>query len=457
MFTSMFTRSSNLHYGRIGLCLVILMLSGCQKISYHHEYKRTQEMVNEVLDQSINVEQCSDFCEPVNELSRNRAIQIALYNNKKLQASYEELGISKADLLEAGLLKNPSISASFNIPDAKKNIRTNIEVEAPLLSLTDLWQIPRRKKVFKDKLEASIYGVVKVAFEIYTNTRLAYDTLMFTHALLENAQQTADRITLLRYDLKKRKEFGFASDLDISLAEVEVGTWELKITELKALLEEYHARLCLIMGLDPLCYPLFILTEKLATLIPSLPEKDELIHWALEHHYEIILARLQIKYYQDLIAYENSRKITECALGIAFKQDFDPHQSGIGPYVSAEVPLFNHNQAAIARAEFHLKKAEKEYQQAQLTVIANITAAYVRFEGVRENVSVFDKKLTLFNQQALKYTQEFHKQMQITLPTLLQTEAALYKTQRKYLQTLHHMLDAYTNLEMAVGKKLDRF
>src|SRR4051812_27534990 len=44
-------------------------------------------------------------------LTPERATQIALLNNPTLQAAYEDLGVAQADLVQAGLLKNPVFDA----------------------------------------------------------------------------------------------------------------------------------------------------------------------------------------------------------------------------------------------------------------------------------------------------------------------------------------------------------
>src|SRR5579862_7217059 len=51
------------------------------------------------------------------ELTLDRAVQIALINNRNLQASYEDLGIAQADLVQAGLLSNPVFNAIIRFPD----------------------------------------------------------------------------------------------------------------------------------------------------------------------------------------------------------------------------------------------------------------------------------------------------------------------------------------------------
>jgi len=49
-------------------------------------------------------------------LSVEAAVEIALLSNRTLQATYEELGIAQADLVQAGLLKNPVLFGSARFP-----------------------------------------------------------------------------------------------------------------------------------------------------------------------------------------------------------------------------------------------------------------------------------------------------------------------------------------------------
>src|SRR5271170_1780140 len=51
------------------------------------------------------------------DLNVNQAAQIALLNNHHLQATFEDLGIAQADLVQAGLLKNPVFDMGVRFPD----------------------------------------------------------------------------------------------------------------------------------------------------------------------------------------------------------------------------------------------------------------------------------------------------------------------------------------------------
>src|SRR5438045_2734755 len=49
-------------------------------------------------------------------LTADGAVQVALLNNRDLQALYAELGVAQADLVQAGLLKNPVFDGAARFP-----------------------------------------------------------------------------------------------------------------------------------------------------------------------------------------------------------------------------------------------------------------------------------------------------------------------------------------------------
>ena len=55
-------------------------------------------------------------------LSVEAAVQIALLNNRMLQATYEELGVAQAELVQAGLLKNPVFGGMVRFPTKKPGV-----------------------------------------------------------------------------------------------------------------------------------------------------------------------------------------------------------------------------------------------------------------------------------------------------------------------------------------------
>src|SRR5882672_9879258 len=69
------------------------------------------------------------------ELTADSAVQIALLNNRSLRGTLEEIGLSRADLLQAGLLRNPEFAASFRFPDRPPSLQT-LNTHWRVISLT---------------------------------------------------------------------------------------------------------------------------------------------------------------------------------------------------------------------------------------------------------------------------------------------------------------------------------
>ncbi|MEO6755005.1 MAG: TolC family protein, partial [Chthoniobacteraceae bacterium] len=94
-------------------------------------------------------------------LTVSRAVQIALLNSRELQAAFEDVGVSAADLREAGTWKNPTFDLSVRFPDRAPS-GSNWE-EAVAFDLLDLFMIPLRKRVAAEHLAAA---QLRVAHEV---------------------------------------------------------------------------------------------------------------------------------------------------------------------------------------------------------------------------------------------------------------------------------------------------
>ena len=79
------------------------------------------------------------------ELTADAAVQVALLNNRRLQAVFEELGIAQADLVEAGLLQNPVFAGHARFA-GNAPAGTNIALSL-VQSFLDLVTLPLRRRV----------------------------------------------------------------------------------------------------------------------------------------------------------------------------------------------------------------------------------------------------------------------------------------------------------------------
>src|SRR5690349_11734462 len=100
-------------------------IAGCASLSPHESYRDVQSLVAERGISSVHWNQDSQADAEavhaiqnllVQELTTDSAVQVALLGNARLQAAFEELGIAQADLVQAGLLRNPVFYGELRLP-----------------------------------------------------------------------------------------------------------------------------------------------------------------------------------------------------------------------------------------------------------------------------------------------------------------------------------------------------
>ena len=130
-------------------------------------------------------------------LTADAAVQIALLNNRALQAAYNELGASEAEMVEASLPPAPSLSLS-NITG------TGFEIERQLAQdVLALFTLPRRREIAEDQFRAAQMRAVAVTLRAGADARRAYYRAVaaaHTVKFLEEARLSAE------FDLRSRQE-----------------------------------------------------------------------------------------------------------------------------------------------------------------------------------------------------------------------------------------------------------
>ena len=109
------------------------------------------------------------------ELTIDSVVQIALLNNQRLAATYENLGIAQAELVQAGLFKNPIFSLSMRFEDL---IGSKHIIEMGLVqNFLDIFLKPLKKKLARTELEFVEKEVVGRVMNIVADTKIAYYSL----------------------------------------------------------------------------------------------------------------------------------------------------------------------------------------------------------------------------------------------------------------------------------------
>ena len=106
-----------------GLCsfaIVIVLMGGCASLPKDAGFGDVERTIAERTGKRVHWSQGGPEDRAAGQalhailaqpLTADGAVQIALLNNRELQATYEDLGIAQAALVQAGLFRNPVLTA----------------------------------------------------------------------------------------------------------------------------------------------------------------------------------------------------------------------------------------------------------------------------------------------------------------------------------------------------------
>ncbi len=385
-----------------------------------------------------------------NGITLKDAISLGLNHNPTLQAHFEELGIRKSDLIQAGFYTNPHLESIFRIPKHGDN-QTNIEVSANFM-LSDLWQVPLRKKVAQDRLEVKTYEIINEILQLRHTIQTKYLSCLYNKKYLNLIKEITSVIHSIKKRIYYRYQFGFTDDLDKYFAASKLGEWQAKTLEAETELRTSYIHLREILGSYILSKEVNLLdTLQLTHLAIS---QSELERFALSSHPIILVEQAKMARAKDSIRFEKSRIIDAVQFGIAYERDFEKQTSGVGPSFGIHIPLFNTNYGNIEHARFEYKQSEKTLVAQEQIILKNITINYLHYQSYLQQIQQYEQKVIPPVIQAIEFSKKFFDRMQMSMIIFLETQIDLFQRKIQLLDLQYRAAQAYNELELAVGAQL---
>jgi outer membrane protein TolC len=308
-------------------------------------------------------------------LTADAAVQIALLNNRGLQAAYNELGIAEATMVAASLPPNPL----FKIERLSSSVEIEIEkrIVGNILALATL---PARAEVAADRFRQAQLRAAEETLRIAAETRRAYYRTVAAYELagfLAQAKSAAETAGQLAQQLG---ETGAMNKLDQAREQVFYADITAQLASVRELARSERERLVRLLGLwgrD--------LDFKLPAALPSLPRRPETLPdievEAIRRRVDLQVARIEV----DALA--KSYGLTQATRFINFLE-----VSGIGKTkieretgerirdrgleVEFQVPLFDFGEVRVVQAEQTYMQAVNRLLELAVNVRSHARDAY---------------------------------------------------------------------------------
>jgi len=473
------------------------VISGCATINPQRDYERVGQRVTQATGQDRVYRPQDDalVAELVEELlvdgiSADEAVQISLLNNPSLHAAFMDVGMARADAVQAGLFSNPFVGVSARFPDSGG--LANIEASVAQ-NIAELWQIPIRKKAAERSLDAAVLDLARSAAEIAADAMAAYYVGVGSEARFRIAQENLDIAKNLLELALTRQQAGGANELDVHLSRgIELDS---KIEVERARLAAADARrgLAAILGLTRNADAL-VLTDSLPIESPETPESESLVQLAKVWRLDIQTAQQAVAVAQARLDYEYRLVWPVFELGLAMERSERTRKGGrdilgdtarssiasgglsapgiqprsdrrsqkgqdviFGPSLGVELPLFDQNRAQIAKARYTLQQASKTLDALDRAATQEVRSAVDRAITAWRLMQMYRDESIPLAQVNLALSREAYRAGRVSFLSVLEAQRFFLETRRGYVEASQSAATMIPELERTIGLPYDKF
>lgn len=445
---------------RLGLALLAVTVGACASVSPERGHDQVSSMVSERTGHKTRWEkgppddaQIADWVRKLTAegLTRDCAVEIALVNNPSLQATYEELGVSQADMVQAGLLRNPALGVDlgFRLNNGKTD-----ELRVSLVQdFRDLFVLPLRKQIARDEFEAATLNVANRALEMAAETEKAFvvaqadvELVAFRRTVVEGAGAAADLSA-------RQMDAGNVSELERTTETANYQQAKLDLAREEIDLLEARERVNRLLGLWGETTG-WRFAEQLPSMPDADPKIDHLEAFAMSRRLDVAVAKRRAALLSKAVDLARStRFVGRLDVGVDIHQDPNGPLL-LGPNLVIELPIFDQRQATIARLEAQRREMERRLQEVAIDARSEVRLAALRLSTDREVVAHYREVLvplrkTITEQALLHYNGMFLSAFQ-----LLTVKQGEIDARRGYFEALRDYWIARAELARALGGSL---
>ncbi len=436
--------------------LVLIALSGCATFSSDDGFGPVEQTAKDRLGKDVKWARSDTERDAIDKrvaqlleqpLSADDAVQIALLNNRGLQASFAELGISEADRVQAGRLPNPGFSFGRLTQGSGLEIDRSIQFNlARLLMLPVVNQIESRR--FEQTRGAVALSVLSLASE----TRKAYFLAIAadeTGRYMLQVQTAAEAgAELARRQaqagnwnkLQQAREQSFYADAALNLARSE---------QARSAARERLTRLMGLWGSQTQ----FGLPERLPDLPKAPNDFPDIEQTAMAQRLDVQAAKLGTEQVaKNLGLTRATRFINVLEVGAVRNSrpvDGDaPTQRGYT--ISVELPLFDWGDARVAKAEAVYMQAVNRAAETAINARSEVRGAYKNYRASYDIARHFRDEIVPLQRRISEENQLRYNGMLIGVFELLADARSQITSVNGYIEALRDFWLAQADLDMAL-------
>ncbi len=385
------------------------------------------------------------------ELTADAAVQIALLNNPVLQSTYESLGIAQADVVQAGLLENPSFGASVQFPLLGGLRPVSLGISEGFLSA---FLIPAKKRLAEAEFERVKLEVSQAIVDVATQTKVAYyhlvaarQMLAIGSAVLEGAEASAELA-------KRQSDAGNTGELASVTERAAYERVLLDVARLEGHASEAREDLVVILGLFGKQATRLKVRDTLDELPSADPNMADLEQAAIADRFDVAAARRASEVTARAIDLAKAGRYTAILDLGAEASRGDDGRWFVGPSGALTLPIFDQGQAMIFALEARKRAADQRLFALAVEVRSDVRKQKTRVLLSRQIAERYRTSLIPVAERVVALSQQHYDAMLLGVYQLILAKREEAEAYRGYVESLRDYWVARAELDRAVGGRL---
>ena len=384
-----------------------------------------------------------------NTLTADAAIQVALLNSRELQAMYAALGVAQADLVQAGLLRNPVFDGIIRFPVGGGPAEPELSVA---LGFLDLFYLPLRRRAAAARFEEAKLQVTGAMLDFAATVQTAFYRHQANEQRVDLLHTITHALTTAWEVAQRLQAAGNITELDVARERAAAEEARLDLRAAEAATRQTREHLNTLMGLwgQETAW-------QIAKRLPDIPAQpvslEGLEMQALRQSLDLASARQRLIVAGEQLGVTRvTALVPEASVGAGGERREGRWE--VGPLVEFAIPLFDQGQARRGRALAELRRAQQEYYAVGVRIRATARALSERVQAAQDRALYYRDILLPLRERIVNETQLQYNAMQRGVFELLRMREQQIQTAVAYIDTLRDYWLARADLGLLLSGRV---